>query len=305
MPQCTKCPNRQARLNAGNLCVACHKREAENEDTPEVGLVEIAGIPIDEIESMPALSAENLNQPITAGMMLKMLSDVMKPIHDKLNDHENRINSLEQATTSNTETIDKVKTKVDTVEQKLVVAETKIKNLEAANEKFKKVVTKQQSHLATQDKNKRMRNVVFAGLSEGVLKNEDGNDSAVTDEEKVDVILETLGLEDISFTSCRRTGNKDQGPQARPRFLIVEFQKQSDRNTVRAASHLLGNFPHLKDIRIKADLNKAEREEYKRLYDMKDQLIAENPTKKIEIDKGVLRMDGKEVDKYKPPSSVF
>ena len=38
---------------------------------------------------------------------------------------------------------------------------------------------------------------------------------------------------------------------------------------------------------------------------MKDQLIAENPTKKVEIDKGVLKMDGKEVDKFKPPSSVF
>ena len=119
------------------------------------------------------------------------------------------------------------------------------------------------------------------------------------------MILESLNLSSIDFVRCRRTGNQDQGPEKRPRFLIVEFWKQSDRNAVKAGGSKLQAIQELKNIRIKADLTKDERTEYKRLYDLKDQLSRENPEKVVVVDKGILKIDGQEVDKYKTPSSGF
>ena len=308
MPKCVKCPKTQAKLNVGDLCVTCFKKESDTSTASNkepIAISEIAGIPLADIENLPSLTHDNLDQPMTAGMMLKMFSDIIKPIHDKLNDHEKRIFQLETKSESADESITKVESKQTTLEQKLTASETKIKHLETANEKLKTVVTKQQYHISLQDKNARQKNVVIAGLTEDKLKDENSNEIASSDEEKVRVVLEALGLEDIIFNHCRRTGNKDQGPQDRPRFLIIEFQKQSDRNKVRAAAHLLTNFPHLKNLRIKADLNKAEREEYKRLYEVKDKLAADNPNADVIIEKGLLKMDGVQVDKFSVNSAGF
>ena len=306
MPQCVQCPNKQAKLNVGDLCVSCFKNVSDKgENSNMMSMSDIAGIPMAEIENLPALSQENLNEPMTAGMMLKMFADVMRPIHEKLNDHEKRICTLEQSSIDTTDSVTKVETNHKNLEQKLTAAGTKIRNLETANEKLKNIVTKQQSHITTQDKNIRLKNVVMAGLCESPLLNETGDEIASTDEEKVHVVLEALNLDDIEFNHCRRTGNKDQGPQDRPRFLIVEFQKQSDRNKVRSASHLLKNVPHLKNIRIKADLNKQERDEYKRLYEVKDKLAVDNPNATIVVEKGLLKMNGIQVDKFSVKPAGF
>lgn len=313
MPQCIKCPNKQAKLNVGDLCVSCYKKDGDagaggtssSTDGNILIIDDIAGIPMSEIENIPPLSKDNLDQPITAGMMLKIFSDFMKPIQDKLNEHEKRITTLENKCEATNESVSKVEEKTNIIEQKLTAAGTKIKNLESANEKLKNVVTKQQSHISSQDKNARFKNIVIAGLCENALLDENGNEIASADEEKVQVVLDALQLDDIQFNHCRRTGNKDQGPQARPRFLIVEFQKQNDRNKVRSGAHLLNNFQHLKNLRIKADLSKAERDEYKRLYGVKDKLVAENPLATIVVEKGLLKMDGVQVDKYSVKNAVF
>ncbi len=303
MPQCLKCPNKQARLNAGDLCVSCHKKEHEHDE--EVTLVqEIAGIPLSEIDAIPDLSHQDLNQPITTGVMLKIIAGAMKPIHEKLADHEKRINKLEEGQKETAETATRAENTSKNAEKRLTVTETKIKNLEEKNDKLKKVVIKQQSQIAIQEKNIRLRNVVIGGLDEEKTITVNEN-TASTDNEKMKLILNALNLSNIDFVRCRRTGNQDQGPQRRPRFLIVEFSKQSDRNAVKAGGSQLQGIPELKDIRIKADLTKDERAEYKRLYDLRDELTKNNPGKVAIVDRGVLKLDGQEVDKYKSPNSGF
>ena len=300
MPQCLKCPNKQARLNAGDLCVSCHKKENEHDE--EVTVVhDIAGIPLSEIDAIPDLSQHDLNQPITTGVMLKIIAGAMKPIHEKLADLEKRINKLEEGQKERAETVNRVENNNKYAEKRLTVTETKIKNLEEKNDKLKKVVIKQQSQIAIQEKNIRLRNVVIGGLDEEKTITVNEN-TASTDNEKVKLILNALNLSNIDFVRCRRTGNQDQGPQRRPRFLIVEFSKQSDRNAVKAGGSQLQGIPDLKGIRIKADLTKDERAEYKRLYDLRDELTKNYPGKVAIVDRGVLKLDGQEVDKYKTPT---
>ena len=97
----------------------------------------------------------------------------------------------------------------------------------------------------------------------------------------------------------------DYGPQKHPRFLIVEFSKRSDRNAVKASGPQLQTIQELKHLRIKADLTKDERTEYKRLYDLRDQLSREHPGKIAIVDKGVVKLDGQEIDKYRTLSPVL
>ena len=305
MPQCIKCPNKQSKLNVGDLCYACFNKEKhqDGEEVPHVE-IDIAGIPMSEIDSIPDITVADLNQPITTGAMLKIIAGAMQPIHQKLADHERRISKLEDGQKETADTVKKVEAESKNAEKRLTVTETKIKNLEEKNDKLKKVVIKQQSQIAIQEKNIRLRNIVIGGLEEEkeLAVNET---TASSDNEKVKLILNALNLNHIDFVRCRRTGNPDQGPQKRSRFLIVEFSKQSDRNAVKAGGSKLQGIPELKDVRIKADLTKDERAEYKRLYDLRDELAKNNPGKVAIVDRGVLKLDGKEVDKYKTPSSGF
>ena len=74
---------------------------------------------------------------------------------------------------------------------------------------------------------------------------------------------------------------------------------------MKAGGEKLKSIPELQGIRIKADLKKDERAEYKRLYVFRDQLSRENPSRLAMVDKGVLKLDGQEIDRYKTPSLVF
>ena len=201
-------------------------------------------------------------------------------------------------------TVKEVATASKLAEKKIAVTESKIKNLEEKNDKLKKVVIKQQSQIANQEKSMRRRNVVIGGLDETeplTLKEE----AASSDNEKVKLILDALNLNTIEIVHCRRTGNHDQGPKKLPRFLIVEFATQLDRNAVKAAGAQLNDIPELRGIRIKADLTKDERAEYKRIYDLRDQLALDNPGKTAIVDKGTVKLDGQEIDRYKTPNSGF
>ena len=248
---------------------------------------------------MSVTSVKNVINLLT-GIMLKIIADVIKPIHEKLNDHERRIATLEGSNKSTVNAVGKVEKDVEGVKDKLTISETKIRHLETNNEKLKTIVSKQQRKIFSQDKNVRLKNLVFAGLSETKPIQD-----AITDIEKITLILHALELNDVDVLSCRRTGNKDQGPEDRPRFLIVEFLRQGERNKVKSAANKLKDIPHLKNIRIKADLTKSERDEYKRIFDLKDTLAKENPNKIVVIEKGTVKMDGIVVDKYKAPTMDF
>ena len=61
----------------------------------------------------------------------------------------------------------------------------------------------------------------------------------------------------------------------------------------------------MKKIRIKADLTKDERDEYKRIYDLRDKLAKENPEKTVVVEKGTVKMDGTTIDKFKNTDDGF
>ena len=190
---------------------------------------------------MPDLSLDDLNKPLTAGAMLKIISGAMKPIYDRIADLERRIDKIEKSQHETTETVNKIESASKTAEKGLTTIETKIKILEEKNEKLKKVLIKQQSQISNQDKNVRLRNVVIGGLDE--RKPLSVNEHvASSDDDKVKLILNSMNLSNIDFVRCRRTGNQDSSSR-HPRFLIVDFSKHSDRKGEKQYNCLYNDFP--------------------------------------------------------------
>ena len=64
------------------------------------------------------------------------------------------------------------------------------------------------------------------------------------------------------------------------------------------------------NIYIKADKTKGEQKEFTRLGKRKSELLEQNPTvdgqdPRVKLEKGVLMLDGIEVDRYNPVQSIF
>ena len=295
MPTCKgdNCQKRQSKLNAGDLCTTCFTAVNKN----NTGLNDIAGIPISDIDELPDLDNTQLGAPITTGAMLKIITGVVKPMYEKLEDHEKRITVLEDKN-------NKLEAENVKLNQKVQVAEGKIQNLEKNQEKIKSIMNKQQMYIAKQDKVSRSKNLIISGLAENTPLQYEGQE-ADTDKEKVDMILDALGKPDTEIAHCRRIGTEDRGHEGRGRFLLIEFKDQRDRNSVRKDANKLNGIEPLKHLRFKADLTKEERDEYKRLYEQKDTLQEANPTENVRVDKGKLYIGDNEVDHIKVSSKVF
>ena len=80
----------------------------------------------------------------------------------------------------------------------------------------------QQGHIIQQDKIIRQKRLLISGLSETdpLIYNDV---TAVTDEEKTDIIFEALEISKTNLVSAKRIGAPDQGPSNRPRYLLMEF----------------------------------------------------------------------------------
>ena len=102
-------------------------------------------------------------------------------------------------------------------------------------------------------------------------------------------------------------GNDEDNERIRP--LKVTFK---DQETV---FQLLAKSKNLKEILdgkvyIKSDRSKSEREEFSRLAKRKEQAQKEYPTAegslpRVNLKKGILTVDGRQIDKYVTPQSLF
>ena len=288
MPVCVTCNQQKTRLDRANTCKDC--REAAG----------VAAPPLADVSDVPPLPDNRKTAPISTllgGHLLLVINQNMKPMHDILTQQTKQIAELQES---------KKKLEDDNkdLKQRLKIAETKVKNLETNETKIKTVLTRQQTYIVKQDKMCRLKNVLIGGLSENENLLYDAEEAG-TDKEKVEMVLKAIGKEEIDVVHCRRVGNEDQGHEGRGRFLLVEFTNQTDRNAVRNASDRLSQINELKHIRMKADLTKEEREEYKRIYNARDELILSHPGEQVKVDKGKLYVGANMVDQINTTSKLF
>ena len=197
----------------------------------------------------------------------------------------------------------KLATENKSLKAEITLLKAKKKEEVERNDKIVKVLKEHQVTLARTDKNNRFKRLLLSGVPEEQI-----TINSVTlknDKEKVEEILKTMQVNDVKIAHQRRIGAKDQGTEKRPRYLLLEFINSSDRNKVKNESMKLKENEDTKLFYIKADKTKKEREEYKRLYKIKEQLEKDSDGKTVEIKYGKLYVDGIVVDKIETENDNF
>lgn len=300
MPTCVLCNNVKTRLNRNNACNECRNNgtsvnESNNNQEELHANTNVPELPIDWM-------TKPLSE-LLGGHLVQLINKNVNHLTSQLNEQKKRINTLEKC---NKELKDSCKTVKDENAQlsiKLSAAESKIMRLEKNEATIKTILTKQQIYLAKEDKSKRVKNILISGLSE---KDDLKHNQLIahTDIEKVNLLLDIMNKSDIKIARCRRVGTEDQGHEGRGRFLLVEFFSTNERNEVKNNAYKLNELG-LNNIRLKADLTKEERNEYKRLYTARDVLAESNPDSNVRVDKGKLYLEDNIVDQIKISSKIF
>ncbi len=221
---------------------------------------------------------------------------------------------VDQATANIKTDVDTVKASAKTANDEVTKLKTTVQNLKksledvtAETEQWKKTCSNNLKYLVNHDRNQRRCNVMVLGLEEEVdltINNETTN----SDEEKINSLLKFIGVgaETVEICSSFRCG-KAGGEGIRPIKVIL---KKGDM-----AQRIISKAPQLKTLNkkifIKPDKSKKERDEFQRLLKKKEECITSHPAAdgerntRVVLEKGVLKVDNVEVDRYKSPQTLF
>ena len=164
-------------------------------------------------------------------------------------------------------------------------------------------------YLINVDRNGRKQNVILFGVPE-----EDeltiGPKKAVSDIQKCEILLEYIGCRNANITDQFRLGKVVNKEKPRPIKITFADKKISFDVLGKTAKLKELKDSHRMNVYIKPDKTKAEVAEFQRLGKKKDELLTKYPTvddsaPRVILAKGLLKVDGVEVDKYQPVQSLF
>ena len=179
----------------------------------------------------------------------------------------------------------------------------KTKEQDEKLDKVEKALREHHKTLVRSDKEARGKKLILAGVPETETRINEVD--ATDDDRKVKEVINILGVGDIPLVSVRRIGKKDQGPDDRPRYILLEFACFKDRNIVKKNGAKLKEREDSKSFFLKADLSKKEREEYKRIYDLKKNIETQEPGKPVRVEYGKLYVDETLVDQISTDNNDF
>ena len=110
-----------------------------------------------------------------------------------------------------------------------------------------------------------------------------------------------------SIKDMFRLGKKEAvEEEGRCRPVKVKFSTSATASAVTKESNKLKDLAD-HTIYVKPDKTKSEQAEYKRLGARKEELLKQynNDRERVKLEKGVIKVDGIEVDKYKSVQSLF
>lgn len=193
-------------------------------------------------------------------------------------------------------------TKVNTLQNELA-------EITKENKDIKQTGVSNLKYLINSDRNLRKHNVMLFGVSENddlVFKDNNGDEShrASDDDEKVAALLLHLESDTAELSYFQRMGK----PNGNPRPIKVILKSVMEAQKVILNSKKLNGLEM--NIYVKPDKTKKEAEEFKRIGKRKAELLLQHPTTDpqhpiVTLTKGVLRVNGTEVDRYNPVQSLF
>ena len=268
MPQCTKCQKKQPKLNRGDLCKDCFEKE-QPEEEHNGGVQQ----PIDESELSKSVN------DMTLGDIVNVIERIVVPITSKLDKLEALITS---APTKHQAEMELLKAEVNEKEQTI--------------ETLTQIVVNMQASLNRIDSDKRITNIMVAGLSENPI--DDGGNVLNSDNQKVKKLLDVMAIDESVPRENLQLSRIGQPNNSATRLLKVNVQSKESRDVI------LEKAKHLKDERepwckvyVKKDVHIVYAKENQRLNNRKKELKERNPESNIRIVDGKLLIDQRVVDR--------
>jgi hypothetical protein len=193
--------------------------------------------------------------------------------------------------------------------------EQKTTALQDVTTKTKTVCDNNLKYLINLDRNLRRQNVILFGVPEMNTNLCINGEESATDRDKCNAILRYIGTPEISETTEMFRLGKPVPAKVRP--IKIKYSSSASASTVLKEGKKLKDLVDNK-IYVKPDKTKKEIEEYQRLGKRKDELKEQYPVAEVDeddeeqerrervvLEKGVLTVDGTEVDRFKSVQTLF
>ena len=270
MPSCSQCGKTQTKLDVNDLCKHCRNNESVSSQNSS---------------DYADLNDDTLLSQITVEVFKEIIKKQLESIEKKVTNIETSLNS-----------------KVKILESKILVLENELQNEKEKNEKMSNVIINMQSSLNSIDSASREKNVIISGLPETDL-NSNGK-TLSTDKQKMSFIAENINAgfnyHDIKNFTLTRIGQPNAN---KPRILKVKLGNKANRDKLIQASSRLKNLGEpWKKVFINYDNHPVYQRERNRLRLRMNELrksdeYADNPTERVKIVKGELKVDDATIDR--------
>lgn len=185
-----------------------------------------------------------------------------------------------------------------------------VKEMKNENETLKKTGDNNLKYLVNLDRNIRRSNIMVMGVSESTsLKINPHGRESTTDKDKITDLLNYLEVNDqVEIVNSFRCGKEADESEGKIRPIKIEMKNGE------MVGLILSKAKKLKDLNLKIyfkpDKTVKEREEFQRLFEKKKELMISHPTDegnddRVTLIKGVLKVDGRIVDRYNSPQTIF
>ena len=180
---------------------------------------------------------------------------------------------------------------------------TELHELKMNNNLLLDTISQQQRFLEEIDADRRAKNLIVLGVPEADITMDD--QTAKTDMEKIDLVLNKIGYNGSNAVSVQRLGRQEAGSTKRRPIKVVLSNTENRQRVLSLAKDHEQDLPGaLSGIKLKRDVHPAIRKEYGRMFEAerKEKAKPENTGKNIFFDKArrVLLVDGEVIDRFKP-----
>ena len=290
-------------------CISCKKNPTQKRKLDNNGICSDCKLTV-ELQESATVDDDKPIAEITFGDFRKWISQELQGMIQVI-----VIKQME----STVKELDAVKKENEKLAKSLANAE---KRLDTAVENLKKEVDKNSErtqnnktisennlkYLVNVDRNTRRKNVIVFGVPENDELIIEGR-STVTDKDKIQSILEYTACTGVDVIDSYRLGK----PGEKPRPMKITFPTKEMAESALKESRKLKELKDLDEeinIYIKPDKTKSEQKEFQRLGKKKEELLVKYPTQdnappRVLLKKGILTVDGTEVDKYEPAQTLF
>ena len=309
---CTNCgkkaTTRRSIDQRTSICTDCATEELSTIATATVPEIPSEFQEIDDSEMLNNVNFGALKTWLTgmnAGLVSQFETKLMQEVVSIRQDLETTKSSVTETNTK-VEKLQKDLTDLKKSNQKsFSTGDERAKNLEDEAKRLKTVSQNNLKYLVNLDRNIRREHIVIFGVPEDGTNLNANDVIAKTDEEKCDLILRYINVP-IDSIYPFRLGKPTEG-KVRP--IKVKCPSSNIVGPILKASKKLKELPN-QTIYIKPDKTKAEVEEYQRLGKRKAELILQYPVEdgnepRVVLEKGILKVDGVQVDEFKSSQSLF